>query len=243
MPTLTPVLKALYDKHIRKRKFTRDDMWQVLKKIKKRKYKKGDTVTVYDRMQRDYSYTLTNAPGRGFAIDFEPELTPAQMLVMGVFEGKYCNDCMLELPREWYSKGLTRISIIKDSSQLLDTLSPEAPNYKLNYYKIKSRLSLKQWIKNKWIPCTYTRAGIAVCKDRNIKPSEIIDPDIRGWFQWYCRYYLGRRLPIIDDIQIKRWSNFKRHVAQLRKHCKGKQNCRPRQRQAVLQWAYDPRLI
>lgn len=162
------------------------------------------------------------------------------MLVMGVFEGKYCNDCMIELPREWY---MTRAQSDNDKLPILGTLSPEGPNYKLNYYKIKSRLSLARWIKNKWIPCTYTRAGIAVCKERGVKPAEIVDPDIRGWFQWYCRYYLGRRLPIIDEVQIRRWGNFKRHIAQLRKHCKGKQNCRPRQRQAVLQWAYDPRLI
>lgn len=237
MPALNPELKKLYDKYIRKSKFTRNDMTFVLHKVKSRKYKKGTTIIVYDRMQRDYSYKLTSTPGRGFAKDFTPELTPAQMLAMGVFEGKYCNDCMLELPRDWYMK--------KSSARgtLLDTLSPEGPNYKLNYYKIKSRLSLKKWIKNKWIPCSYTRAGIAVCKEHGIKPATIIDPDIRGWFQWYCRYYLGRRLPIIDDIQIKRWGNFKRHIAQLRKHCKGKQECRPRQRQAVLQWAYDPRLI
>ena len=240
MLILTTSLKALYDKHIKKRKFTRADMWIILKKIKQRKYKKGDTITVYDRMQRGYSYKLTAAPGRRFAQEFTPELTPAQMLVMGVFEGKYCNDCMIELPREWY---ITRAQNNNDKLPILGTLSPEGPNYKLNYYKIKSRLSLAQWVKNKWIPCTYTRAGIAVCKEHGVKPTEIVDPDIRGWFQWYCRYYLGRRLPIIDEVQIRRWSNFKRHIAQLRKHCKGKQNCRPRQRQAVLQWAYDPRLI
>lgn len=68
--------------------------------------------------------------------------------------------------------------------------------------------------------------------------------DPRGWFQWYCRYYLGRRMPGYDEIQIRRWRNIRRHLAQIKKHCApGDWGCRPRQRQALLHWAYDPRTI
>jgi hypothetical protein len=68
--------------------------------------------------------------------------------------------------------------------------------------------------------------------------------DPRGWFQWYCRYYSGRRMPAEDDRQIGRWRAFRRHAAQVQRHCQpGDPFCRPRQRQALLQWAYDSRLL
>lgn len=102
-----------------------------------------------------------------------------------------------------------------------DKLSPEKADISKNYFKIKSRQSLQTWRKKGWI-----------------LPE---DPDVRGWFQWYCRYYIGRRDPLLDQRQIKRWKAFKRHKGQIEKNCeKGQLSCRPRQRQALLQWAYNP---
>ena len=161
-------------------------------------------IIVNDKMQSGYSYELSAPTGRDFAAGFTPELTPQQMLEMGVFEGHYLTDCTNEFPRAWFEKA---------------RINNERADISLNYFHVKSRLSLQEWQNKGWI----------------------IDPDIRGWFQWYCRYYYGRRLEDIDKIQIKRWQAFKRHKAQILKNCYiGDIDCRPRQRQALLQWAYNP---
>jgi hypothetical protein len=161
-------------------------------------------VVVNDLMQDDYVYQRTEPPGRNFHPGFEPELTPKEMLALGVFGGKYMTDCAEEFPDSWY-----------DGAKL----SPERHDPKLNYFGVNASKPLSYWRKKGWI----------------------YREDPRGWFQWYCRYYSGRRC-IDDERQIKRWRAFQRHVAQLRKNCDpGDLACRPRQRQALLQWAYDSR--
>lgn len=99
-------------------------------------------------------------------------------------------------------------------------LSPEGYDVSINFFKIKASQPLSVWRQKGWI-----------------HPA-----DPRGWFQWYCRYYMGRRLPDEDDRQIRRWLAMKRHVTQVIRGCKkGDLNCRRRQRQALLHWAYDSR--
>ncbi len=163
----------------------------------------GDSIKVSDRMQTGYTYRLEAPLGENFSPEFRPFLSPKEMLEMGVFEGKYCNDCVSEFPSSWFEKA--KIS--------------EKPDPKYNYFGVKSRQPLSHWRQKGWI----------------------FGPDPRGWFQWYCRYFLGRRIPEIDAIQIKRWRAFSRHAGQIRANCfPGDIFCRPRQRQALLQWAYDP---
>ncbi len=154
-------------------------------------------------MQRGYSYRLLAPIGEDFAGGFRPAYSPQEMLAMGVFEGKYLNDCRAEFPEDWFAKA-------KFSN---------TPDEGLNYFHIKSRQPLSVWQEKGWI----------------------IGSDPRGWFQWYCRYYLGRREDAVDELQINRWRNFSRHAGQIKANCKPHDlTCRPRQRQALLQWSYDP---
>ena len=163
-------------------------------------------VTVKDHMQQGYRYRRSQPPGEGFDVRFAPQLSPAQMLAMGVFGGKYLTDCRKEFPKSWYAKA---------------KLCHEFHDPKLNYFGVNASKPLSYWKKKGWI-----------------NPE-----DPRGWFQWYCRYYLGRRGP--DDArQIRRWRAMTRHIAQIRKHCrKGDVRCRRKQRQALLHWAYDSRKL
>lgn len=166
-------------------------------------------ITVNDKMQKGYVYFLTEPEGKNFAKDFKPDLSPKQMLALGVFGGVYMRDCTKEFPKEWTA-----------GAKFQD---PKSYQYdpKLNFFKVNASQPLSVWRQKGWI-------------------NEEHDP--RGWFQWYCRYYLGRRLPEEDARQIKRWRQIARHIAQIKKHCRpGDPSCRARQRQAVLHWAYDSR--
>ena len=163
-------------------------------------------VTVHDKMQRNYRYELVAPMGRNFDPEFKPELTPKQMLALGIFGGKYMTDCEREFPQDWFARA---------------KLSPPGRDPKLNYFGVDASQPLSVWREKGWIH----------------------PQDPRGWFQWYCRYYMGRRSE--DDArQIKRWKAIRRHVTQLKNNCeRGDLFCRPRQRQALLHWAYDSRKL
>ena len=116
-----------------------------------------------------------------------------------------------------------------------------------SYFGIKTKEYPKSWFKKAKLSksfdvslnCFKTESGLS--RDHWIKKGWIFKEDPLGWFQWYCRFSMGRRIPHIDQIQIRRWKNFKRHVMAIKKNCdEGDFACRKRQRQAILQWAYNP---
>lgn len=163
-------------------------------------------VIVNDKMQSGYEYYLTEPEGKNFDPEFAPEVTPQEMLALGVFGGVYMRDCKDEFPSTWFAHA---------------KFSSNGHDPSLNYFKVEASQPLSVWKDKHWI-----------------HPN-----DPRGWFQWYCRYYRGRR-SIDDDRQIKRWKAMKRHISQIKKNCKvGDVTCRPRQRQALLHWAYDSRTL
>jgi len=167
--------------------------------------KKPKTLIVNDLMQQGYTYTLTEPMGKNFDPEFKPELTPKQMLEIGVFGGHYLGDCQNEFPADWYKNA---------------KLNHERHDPKLNFFGVNASQPLSVWRAKGWIH----------------------PEDPRGWFQWYCRYFMGRRLPEEDQRQIKRWKAIRRHKTQIINACGPRELvCRPRQRQALLHWAYDSR--
>lgn len=163
------------------------------------------TVVVNDKMQKNYKYTRVEPVGKNFDPEFKPELSPQQMLALGVFGGVYMRDCQAEFPKTWFKK-----AIFSDNKK--DT--------KLNFFKVDASMPLDHWQKKGWLH----------------------PDDPRGWFQWYCRYYMGRRIAEEDQRQIKRWRAMARHIAQIKNNCLAKDwTCRAKQRQALLHWAYDSR--
>jgi hypothetical protein len=156
-------------------------------------------------MQQGYSYECVAPAGRDFYPEFKPELTPQQMLALGVFGGKYMTDTRDEFPASWFTHA---------------KLSPRRRDPSLNFFGVDASQPLAVWRQKGWIH----------------------PDDPRGWFQWYCRYTMGRRMPQEDQRQIRRWKAMRRHIRQIERNCEpGDLTCRRRQRQALLHWAYDSR--
>ncbi len=167
---------------------------------------KKQMVVEEDLMQTGYVYFLTEQVAKNFHSEFRPQLSPKEMLKLGVFGGKYMSDCTEEFPVDWFDKA---------------RLCSEIHNPELNLFGVNASQALAEWRRKGWI----------------------YKEDPRGWFQWYCRYYMGRRCPD-DERQIKRWKSMRRHIGQITKNCRPLDlDCRPRQRQALLHWAYDTRNI
>src|SRR5262249_12473482 len=124
-------------------------------------------IVVNDLMQQGYVYFLTEPEGRNFHPDFKPDLTPQELLQLGIFGGKYMTDCRDEFPGSCFKNA---------------KLCSERHDPALNFFAVNASQPLFVWRAKGWI----------------------YHEDPRGWFQWYCRYFRGRRCA--DDArQIRRW--------------------------------------
>lgn len=167
-------------------------------------------IRVNNKMQKGYQYECVAPVGKQFHPEFKPDLTPKQLLALGIFGGVYMRDCVKEFPADWFTRAkFAPKGITKHLAEL-------------NYFGVNASQPLSVWRAKGWIA----------------------KEDPRGWFEWYCRYYMGRRIPAEDSKQIKRWKAMRRHIGQIVAHCRpGDIHCRPRQRQALLHWAYDSRKL
>lgn len=189
-------------------------------------FKRGTVIVVSDRMQTGYTYTLAEDPGTNLGAD-PPDLTPLQALRLGIVDGCYFRDTVSEFPRPWFSAGRFSALPGRDVS--------------CNYFGVSSRQSLQVWRDKGWII-----------------PNS---PDVRGWLQFYFRYWLGRRDrdPEADALQLRRQRAIIRHRGAVVKACTHAKveryvpelgrmvtmcsdimNCRPRQRQTLLNWCWNP---
>jgi hypothetical protein len=185
------------------------------------------TVHSHDPLQPGYSYTLVEGEAQGFDSTFTPNLTPKHMLDMGVFGGNYFEGAVAEYPNDWFTE--VKVLACGDQRFLGEKVTRKKDKIRfgrhydesLNFFNVDASQSREEWSRKGWIH----------------------PDDPRGWFQWYCRYTMGRRHE--DDArQIDRWRKMARHVMWLQNACSvGDLHCRPRQRQALLHWAYDSRKL
>lgn len=167
-------------------------------------------IRINNKMQSNYEYVRTESVGENFHKDFKPQLTPKQMLDLGVFGGKYFNDVVIT---NEYPKSLFK------NAKLSGMDNPT--NKELNYFKVLAGSSLKEWKEKGWI----------------------FKEDPRGWFEWYCRYYYGRRIPDIDEKQIERWKNAERFIKSAKTYYKEKGKHSLKLLQTALQWSYDAKKV
>lgn len=180
------------------------------------KYRPGLEITISYKDQLEYTYKLVKKVGvwTGYPM-FKPELTPSEILSLGVWGGKKFNDSFREYPREWFLSAL-----------VANKLSVLRPLKNINEFKVFEYPGLEDW------------------RDTDEDaPKDPEDP--RGWLQWYMRFYLGRRIPNIDRRQINRWVAFnKRFKQMIESSCKEKDiKCKPKIKQAMLSWAIDSRKL
>ena len=152
---------------------------------------------------------------------FRVNKSPVEVISEGAFGGTYFRDIYSGVNGKWYRNSRKEFKFLSDMDKKLYASSYY--DVKVNKYGVKVGTSLRFWESKGWI--------------------NSIDP--YGWFQWYCRYWLGRRSSD-DKWQIKRWraivNRFKSVLVRMIKDKSAKFNdysVSPKIRQILLHWGYE----
>ena len=161
--------------------------------------------------------------------DFTPNISPKEVFEMGSFGGTYYRPIYSSITNKNYKSK----DVIKEYPKSwfknvdIDTMVISSDyDKKINKYKVVCGSSLETWEKNGWI----------------------IKQDPYGWFQWYCRFYRGRRTDD-DERQIDRWNKIVGPNGRFRRRLmnmlikKNKEyddyTVSPVIRQVLLHWGYE----
>jgi len=160
--------------------------------------------------------------------DFRPNLSPQQVLQMGSFGGTYFRPIYSGVTKKSYTAAEVTKEYPKEWFKGLNMKKQvTSSNYQnsVNQYNAKCGGSLEMWESKGWMA--------------NIDPY--------GWFQWYCRFYQGRR-STDDDRQIGRWKKCTSPKGRWRNNLIGKifrssgkindLNVSPVIRQVLQHWGY-----
>ncbi|ORY41823.1 hypothetical protein BCR35DRAFT_316445 [Leucosporidium creatinivorum] len=166
---------------------------------------------------------------------FLPNLSPEEILRQGSFGGGFFRAIKSkrsgkELHDDWEDLPKEWWKGLPVSTHLT---RPEPHDGKVNKWGAKVGQPYEEWEKNGWI---------------------VAEHDARGWFQWYCRFFRGRRIGDEDDRQIGRWDRLageasgrwrrifygKYHKAGLREVERDAEEISKGIRQTLNHWAYEP---
>ena len=154
-------------------------------------------------------------------MDFGANKTPIEVITEGAFRGTYFRDIYSGINGKWYKTSWKEFDQLKDIDQKCYCSSYYDASF--NKYNVKCGTSLRSWENKGWI--------------NEINPY--------GWFQWYFRYWLGRRSGD-DERQINRRkktvSRFRVKLVKMIKDAGGKfdeYSISRKIRQILLHWGYE----
>ena len=154
-------------------------------------------------------------------MDFGTNKTPKEVIVEVAFGGTYFSDICSNVSRKWYKNSWKEFKFLKNVDK--KSYTSNFYDVRVKMYGVKCGTSLRFWENKGWI-----------------RP---IDP--YGWFQWYCRYYSGRRSSD-DERQTKRFNGivcrFKGILVIMIKDKAAKfddYSVAPKIRQILLHWGYE----